>query len=359
MGLTYIVCFFLLMNHSTAFASTTGTCNAVQSALSGGKLIYFHATFCCDNFEKVEGVCKACNTGFISQQGGMCYPCPSPTYGYRCASVCRCKGSQRCHNVDGCTDLRDNPSTSERLETTISRKQGSSQTAPVVTTEALPLTSWLIISPRKEEGLGLINTEIFIYSLCGVSTFLILSFSIVCLCVYKKSQKANVNQHFENQHTDGNNRQADIDVDLEISQNISAEKETGHEYEEIDERKMSDFSIISSLEQGDLRDNDNSSESSDGIRLPNDGYLNPYQPLQSTLQQSEDSHSESDEYKHSSKENRAYANLYQSLKCNREEKIRLYSRCHSAQYLQLVDGPIQNKNDPNIKENSKRHVKTL
>lgn len=28
------------------------------SALSGGKHIYFHATFCCDNFEMVEGVCK-------------------------------------------------------------------------------------------------------------------------------------------------------------------------------------------------------------------------------------------------------------------------------------------------------------
>ncbi|CAC5384536.1 unnamed protein product [Mytilus coruscus] len=218
-------------------------------------------------------------------------------------------------------ELRDNPSTSERLETTISTKQGSSQTAPAVTTEAVPLTSWLIItSPQKKEGLGLINTEVFIYSLCGVSTFLILSFSIVCLCVHKKSQKANVNQHFENQHTDGNNRQADVDVDLEISQNISTEKETGHEYEEIDERKMSDFFIILSLEQGDLSDNDNSSESSDGMRLPNDGYLNPYQPLQSTLQETEDSQSESDEHNHPSKENRAYANLYQSLKSNREEK---------------------------------------
>lgn len=155
-----------------------------------------------------------------------------------------------------------------------------------------------------------------IYSLCGVSIFLILSFSIVCLCVYKQSHKANSNQHLENQNTDGNNRQSDVDVDLEISQNISTERGTVHEYEEIDEQKMSDFFMISSLEQEDLSDNDNSNESSDGIRLPNDGYLNPYQPLQSTLQQLEDSNSESDDYNQPQTENRAYAHLYQSLIAN-------------------------------------------
>ncbi|CAG2196200.1 unnamed protein product [Mytilus edulis] len=156
----------------------------------------------------------ACKIGFISQQGGMCYPCPNPTYGYRCAEV----------GVNA-LEVKENR-----------------QTRPTVTTEGVALTSRAVItSPRKEEGL------------------------------------------------------ADEDVDLEISQNISTEKGTGHEYEEIDERKMSDFFIISSLEQGDLSDNDNSSESSDGIRLPNDGYLNPYTPLQSSLQQI-DNHNKSDEY---------------------------------------------------------------
>lgn len=180
----------------------------------------------------------------------------------------------------------------------------------------------------------------------------------MCLCVHRKSKNANVNQLSEN-HIHGNNRQADEDVDLEISQDISTEKGTCHEYEEIDERKMSDFFIISSLQQGDLSNNDNSSESSDGIRLPNEGYLNPYQPLQPTLPQTGDSHSESDEHNRPSKVNLLYTNLYQSLKSNRDENIRLYSRCYSVQYLELVDEPIEKKNETIIKENSKRHVQTL
>ncbi|XP_063416284.1 uncharacterized protein LOC134697929 [Mytilus trossulus] len=263
-----------------------------------------------------------------------------------------------CHNVDGCIDLMDNPSTLEELQTTSSRKQESS-TTHVATTEAVPLTSVLIKSfPKKEEGLGLINTEVFIYAVCGVSTFLILIFTIVCLCVHRKSKKANVNGLSENQIR-GNNRQDDEDVDLEISHNISTEKGTGHEYEEIDEHKMSEFFIISSLEQASLSDNDNSSESSDGIRLPNDGYLNPYTPLLSTKQQTEDSHGESDEHNRSSKVNILYTNLYQSLKLNRDDKIRLYTRCHSVQYLELVDEPIEKKNETIIRENGKRHVQTL
>lgn len=209
--------------------------------------------------------------------------------------------------------------------------------------------------------LGIINTAVFIYTLCGVSIFLILSFSCVCFCVHikLKKRKNNINRNIDiNQHINVNGNGNNGDDDIEISQLSSTERETGHDYEEIDERQMSTFLAISSSNQQDI-DDGNSSESSDGIRLPTDGYLNPYHPLQFMLQQSENNQEHSNGYNPPVNENMVYTNLYQSLNLSREDQLRLYARCHSVQYLELVDEPLKNKNDQSIKEYSKRFVKTL
>lgn len=194
--------------------------------------------------------------------------------------------------------------------------------------------------------------------MCGVSTFLILSFSMICLCVHKRSKTPDINPKLEtNQNVALNNRR--FNADIEISQNVSTERETGNDYEEIDERKMSDFYVIVSSDQGDISDHDNSSESSDGIVLPCDGYLNPYQQLQSTLHQSEHMLVDPDEYSNPCRDNTAYTNLYQSLNCNTEDTLIVYSRCRSVHYIELLDEPIGNENVLNIKIRSKRYVKTL
>lgn len=51
------------------------------------------------------------------------------THSCSCSFVrfkCEMLSTHRCHNVDGCTDLRNNLSTIEKLKTTISRTQGDS-----------------------------------------------------------------------------------------------------------------------------------------------------------------------------------------------------------------------------------------
>lgn len=210
--------------------------------------------------------------------------------------------------------------------------------------------------------IGIITTEAFIYSLCGTITFLIICFIITYFFVHQKFQRAYDRRNLAiNQHISVNNPEPGVIVDFEmnIRENDSTEMGNIHEYEEIDERNMSDFVTLSAVNQRDLTDNDNSSQSSDGIALPNDGYLNPYQPLQFSLQQSKMIHLDLDEYVLSSNMNGAYTNLYEPLTPNIEDSLRLYSRYHSVQYLELVDVPIQNQNDQNIKELSKRHWKTL
>ncbi|CAC5420934.1 unnamed protein product [Mytilus coruscus] len=268
----------------------------------------------------------------------------------------------RCHNVYGCIeDSGEIAPKQETFPTEMYSTQGNSQKMLSFTTDPRDLTSRIVMIPSTDTGLGIINTEVFIYTLCGVSIFLILSFSFVCFCVHIKSKKTklNVNRNIDiNQHINGNEDGNNDDDDNEISQSSSTERETGHDYDEIDERNMSDFFRISSSDQGHL-DNDNSSESSDGIRLPSDGYLNPYNPLQFMLQQSENKQEHSDENNHPSNKNVVYTNLYQSLKSKREDELRLYARCHSVEYLELVDEPLKNNNDQSIKEYSQRFVKTL
>ncbi|CAC5386556.1 unnamed protein product [Mytilus coruscus] len=205
---------------------------------------------------------------------------------------------------------------------------------------------------------GIINTEVIIYLSCGVSFFLILGCSMICFYGGKTYQKARINQNVGiNQIIDLNNREVDVDSDAEISLNISTERGSGYGYAEIDELEMSEFILIP-LEQLHLVHDDSSSDSSDGIRLPSDGYLNPYQSLLPSLQQSGNDQDDSDKYSHLDEENRAYTNLYQSLRYNRPHDLRQYASCTSVQYFKVLDEPIRNETDLNIKEYSKRHRKT-
>ncbi|CAC5420922.1 unnamed protein product [Mytilus coruscus] len=316
---------------------------------------------CCDNFEDINNTCTECKDGYQSSKGTPCQPCDNGLYGRRCVDLCNCEENERCHNVYGCIkDFSDNLSTSAKSPKDKQSTQDNRHTTLQLTSDQSEITSRMVVTHSTDASLGLINSEVFIYLLCGVSAFFILSFSIVCWCVHRKSNKAYIDRNIEvNQSIDENNHRHEVDIDLEIRHSVSIEMGTDHEYEEIDEQKMSEFFVISSSNDQDFIDNENSSESSDGIRLPDDGYLNPYQPLQYSLRQSEDIYDDSDECNHPFQENKAYANLYQSLESNRGENIRLYSRCQNVQYLELVDVPIQNKTDPNMKENCKRHVHTL
>lgn len=54
---------------------------------------------------------------------------------------------------------------------------------------------------------GMVKTEVFIVSLFGVGTIIILCFSIGCFCEYKKYHKANVNPNSDTDQNIGvNNR---------------------------------------------------------------------------------------------------------------------------------------------------------
>ncbi|XP_052093929.1 leucine-rich repeat-containing protein 15-like [Mytilus californianus] len=167
-----------------------------------------------------------------------------------------------------------------------------------------------------ESTTGIINTEVIIYASCGAGIFLILTCSIICFCVHKKCRKAHIYQNTGiNQKCVANISGANIDDEVGISQNVSTGRESGHEYQQIDELEMSDL-VLSSNEQRHITVGDNSSNSSDGIQLSTDGYLNPYESLLSTQQQSENTQDRD------SDENTAYS--------------RLYSRCTS----EVVDEPI-------------------
>lgn len=66
---------------------------------------------------------------------------------------------------------------------------------------------------------------------------------MICLCVHKRSKTPDINPQLENNKNVAlNNRR--FNADIEISQNVSTERETRNDYEEIDERKMSDFYVI-------------------------------------------------------------------------------------------------------------------
>ncbi|VDI04844.1 Hypothetical predicted protein, partial [Mytilus galloprovincialis] len=134
-------------------------------------------------------------------------------------------------------------------------------------------------------------------------------------------------------------RAAPENRNAEMIRHISTERGGDHEYANTNELEMSDF-VASPSEQGVLSDDDNSSESSNGIRLTSDGYLNPYQTLLPAPQQPENSHQESDENSDTLEENRTYTNLYESLESNRREEPHLYARCINEQSLEIKDEPI-------------------
>ena len=124
-----------------------------------------------------------------------------------------------------------------------------------------------------------------------------------------------------------------------MSRHISTERGGDHEYADINELEMSDF-VASPSEQPALSDDDNSSESSNGIRLISDGYLNPYQALLPAPQLPENIHEESNENSDTLEENRTYTNLYEPLESNRREESHIYARCISEQSLEIKDEPI-------------------
>ncbi|CAC5422258.1 unnamed protein product [Mytilus coruscus] len=183
---------------------------------------------------------------------------------------------------------------------------------------------------------GIKDTEVIIYLSGGAGICLILICSIVCFCVGKKYQRTNINQNIGNNQQINLNNRANVDDAVLISQNVSIKRRSNIEYAEINELEMSDF-ISSPPEQGNTTAGDNSNNSSEGIRLPNDGNLNPYQSLLPTLQQpTHIQEDDSDDFE----ESRAYTNVYQSLQRKRQEKSRLYARCASLLCVEVVDEPI-------------------
>ncbi|CAG2213016.1 unnamed protein product [Mytilus edulis] len=190
----------------------------------------------------------------------------------------------------------------------------------------------------KNCEIGIINTEVIIVISCGSGFFLALVCGVVCFVIHRKCKKANITRNVEiGRNTD--NRAALENRNVEMSRHISTERGGDHEYADINELEMSDF-VASPSEQPALSDDDNSSESSNGIRLISDGYLNPYQALLPAPQHPENIHEESNENSDTLEENRTYTNLYEPLESNRREESHLYARCISEQSLEIKDEPI-------------------
>ncbi|VDI25827.1 Hypothetical predicted protein [Mytilus galloprovincialis] len=190
----------------------------------------------------------------------------------------------------------------------------------------------------KNCEIGIINTEVIIVISCGSGFFLALVCGVVCFVIHRKCKKANITRNVEiGRNTD--NRAALENRNVEMSRHISTERGGDHEYADINELEMSDF-VASPSEQPALSDDDNSSESSNGIRLISDGYLNPYQALLPAPQHPENIHEESNENSDTLEENRTYTNLYEPLESNRREESHIYARCISEQSLEIKDEPI-------------------
>ncbi|VDI64992.1 Hypothetical predicted protein [Mytilus galloprovincialis] len=199
------------------------------------------------------------------------------------------------------------------------------------------------------------NTEVNIYLSCGVGFFFILSCSMACFYVVKKYRN---NQNLGiNQIIDINNREAELDSETQRSLTISSERGSGYGYAEIDELEMSEF-ILTPSEQPHLVQDVNSNDSYDRISSPSNDYLNPYESLLPSLQQSGNDQDDSDEYSNPNEENRAYDNLYQPIRFNRQDEFRQYASCSSVHYFEVLDDPIGKENDASMKEDSKQYRKT-
>ncbi|XP_071135719.1 peroxidasin homolog [Mytilus edulis] len=207
------------------------------------------------------------------------------------------------------------------------------------TTEAFPSSvATDNAASTTESTTGILKKEVIIFISCGSGFFFILGCSVVCFYVHRKCKKVNITRNVEiGRNTE--NRAAPENRNAEMIRHISTERGGDHEYANTNELEMSDF-VASPSEQGVLSDDDNSSESSNGIRLTSDGYLNPYQALLPAPQQPENSHQESDENSDTLEENRTYTNLYESLESNRREEPHLYARCINEQSLEIKDEPI-------------------
>ncbi|XP_063401791.1 uncharacterized protein LOC134686014 [Mytilus trossulus] len=177
---------------------------------------------------------------------------------------------------------------------------------------------------------------------------------MACFYVGKKYQN---NQNLGiNQIVDINNRGTELDSDAQRSPTVSTERGSGYGYAEIDELELSEF-ILTPPEQLNIQQDDNSSDSYDRISPQSNDYLNPYQSLLPSLQQSGNDH-DSDEYSHPDEENSAYTNLYQPIRFNRLDEFRQYASCSSVQYFEVLGDPIGNENDVNMQEDSQRRRKT-
>ncbi|VDI76768.1 Hypothetical predicted protein [Mytilus galloprovincialis] len=160
-----------------------------------------------------------------------------------------------------------------------------------------------------------------------------------------------------NQIIDMNNREAELDSENKRSPTISSERGSGYGYAEIDELEMSEF-ILTPSQQLHLVQDDSSNDSYDLISPPSNDCLNPYESLLPSLQQSGNDQDDSDEYSHPNEENRAYANLYQPIRFNRQDEVRQYASCSSVHYFEVLDEPIGKENDAIMKKDSKRCRKT-
>ncbi|VDI64993.1 Hypothetical predicted protein [Mytilus galloprovincialis] len=178
---------------------------------------------------------------------------------------------------------------------------------------------------------------------------------MACFYVVKKYRN---NQNLGiNQIIDINNREAELDSETQRSLTISSERGSGYGYAEIDELEMSEF-ILTPSEQPHLVQDVNSNDSYDRISSPSNDYLNPYESLLPSLQQSGNDQDDSDEYSNPNEENRAYDNLYQPIRFNRQDEFRQYASCSSVHYFEVLDDPIGKENDASMKEDSKQYRKT-
>ncbi|XP_071135752.1 serine-rich adhesin for platelets-like isoform X3 [Mytilus edulis] len=180
---------------------------------------------------------------------------------------------------------------------------------------------------------GIIDIDVIIYISSGAGIFFVFTCCFVGFCVGKKYQSASRNQNLGNNQQVNLNARANVDDAVSTSQNIPTRRGSDMEYEEINEIEMSDF-ILSPPGQENATADERSTHSSEGIQLPTEDYLNPYQSLLPSLQQptQEDSDDSGD--------SRPYTNLYEPLQQNRQEESSSYARCASIVCAEVVDEPI-------------------
>ncbi|CAG2201514.1 unnamed protein product [Mytilus edulis] len=177
----------------------------------------------------------------------------------------------------------------------------SARTTESTTESQTATVSYLSSVTTTESTTGIINTEVIFLSSGGGILFL-LSAAIACFCARKKYKRGNLTRNVNN-HDDNVDRRA------ESSPNVSTNRGSDAQYEEIEEIEMSAV-IVSPLEQRNLTDGDISSDSSaDGIQVDEERRRN-------------------------------ITNVYQSLQRSSLNESRLYSSLKSLHLEEIVDEPI-------------------